>query len=277
MSKVRCDCVDSNGNVWPDCTCQNGWREQPDKVITEAEHERDELRQQRDELAAANALIIKRVLAQLTTTKESPQWTTVDFNYMVASIRGTLSATDPAAILLAHDREKDQKIAELSGAWASLMKAIESDGGTLSVGGIPVGENVRALAQMHDAALVKPLVEALRTVQKSIEHRTDKSPYEVCYDWCPACQIDAALTPYRERTEYLLDQVPIPEGWQRVAFREPAFNEYFMSENGAIGYQDGGVSFRGRQSEHIIVERAEVAPTKPEYGLLPEDVECGDK
>jgi hypothetical protein len=176
--------------------------------LHEFERERDELRrenammrQQRDELAAANALIIKRVLAQLTTTKESPQWTTVDFNYMVASIRGTLSATDPAAILLAHDREKDQKIAELSGAWASLMKAIESDGGTLSVGGIPVGENVRALAQMHDAALVKPLVEALRTVQKSIEHRTDKSPYEVCYDWCPACQIDAALTPYREKRE----------------------------------------------------------------------------
>ena len=26
-SLVRCDCVDANGNAWPDCTCDHGWRQ----------------------------------------------------------------------------------------------------------------------------------------------------------------------------------------------------------------------------------------------------------
>ena len=26
-SLVRCDCVDANGNTWPDCTCDHGWRQ----------------------------------------------------------------------------------------------------------------------------------------------------------------------------------------------------------------------------------------------------------
>ena len=50
-----------------------------------------------------------------------------------------------------------------------------------------------------------------------------------------------------------LDQMPIPEGWRKVAFREPVFGDYFMSSDGGIGYQDGGVHFEGRQAEHIIV------------------------
>jgi hypothetical protein len=61
------------------------------------------MRRKRDELAAAYALIVKKVLAETSTTKECPQWTTVDFDYMVASIRATLSLTGYKSILAAHD------------------------------------------------------------------------------------------------------------------------------------------------------------------------------
>lgn len=52
---------------------------------------------------------------------------------------------------------------------------------------------------------------------------------------------------------YLLNRVPIPKDWKQYGFREPKFNEYFLTETGGIGYQDGGVSFEGREAEHIIV------------------------
>ena len=52
---------------------------------------------------------------------------------------------------------------------------------------------------------------------------------------------------------YPLSQVPIPEGWEQCGFREPKFDEYFLTETGGIGYQDGSVSFKGREAEHIIV------------------------
>lgn len=70
-------------------------------------------------------------------------------------------------------------------------------------------------------------------------------------------ELAAALDGKQELKEpvYPLDSVPVPEGWRRVDFREPKFDEYFLSESGRIGYQDGGVNFRGRQAEHIIVEK----------------------
>ena len=59
---------------------------------------------------------------------------------------------------------------------------------------------------------------------------------------------------------YPLDQVPIPEGWEQCGFREPKFDEYFLTETGDIGYQagdigyqDGAVSFKGREANHIII------------------------
>lgn len=52
---------------------------------------------------------------------------------------------------------------------------------------------------------------------------------------------------------YPLNKVPIPKDWEQYGFREPSFNEYFLIETGEIGYQDGGVSFAGREAEHIIV------------------------
>ena len=50
-----------------------------------------------------------------------------------------------------------------------------------------------------------------------------------------------------------LRQAPIPKYWEQYDFREPKFNEYFLTETGEVGYQDGGVSFEGREAEHIIV------------------------
>jgi deoxyribodipyrimidine photolyase len=46
---------------------------------------------------------------------------------------------------------------------------------------------------------------------------------------------------------------------------------------GKINWRPDDFLYRVRAALAPYRERAEVAPTKPEYGLLPEDVECGDK
>ena len=70
-------------------------------------------------------------------------------------------------------------------------------------------------------------------------------------------EYEAAIAdPPNEKTPpltYPLDQVPIPEGWEQCGFREPKFDECFLTETGEIGCQDGSVSFKGREAKHIIV------------------------
>lgn len=63
------------------------------------------------------------------------------------------------------------------------------------------------------------------------------------------------------REPYPLDRVPIPKGWRAEAFRRVMFGDYFLTEWGEVGYQDGGVSFEGRSSKRIIV-----VPTGGESG-----------
>ena len=72
-----------------------------------------------------------------------------------------------------------------------------------------------------------------------------------------ATALETAKNVPRPEPRYALDCVPVPKGWRRIGFREPVFGEYFMSDTGGVGYQDGGVSFAGRDPIHIIVERWE--------------------
>lgn len=72
----------------------------------------ERLLKERDALAARHALVVKDVLRHLTTTKENPQWTTVDFNYMVQGIRLTLAQTDFHAILRAHNEQLTRPLVE---------------------------------------------------------------------------------------------------------------------------------------------------------------------
>jgi hypothetical protein len=41
-----------------------------------------------------------------------------------------------------------------------------------------------------------------------------------------------------------------------IGFREPGRCEYFLTEEGRVGFQDGGVSFAGRDPLRMIVERS---------------------
>ena len=70
---------------------------------------------------------------------------------------------------------------------------------------------------------------------------------------------------HREAMElrYPLADVPIPDGWRKVAFREPGIGEYFMSTSGRVGLQDGYVSFAGRDPVRIIVEKIPVPASDP--------------
>ena len=44
-----------------------------------------------------------------------------------------------------------------------------------------------------------------------------------------------------------------PLGWKIIDVRTPRFDEYFVTDTGKIGYQDGHVSFAGRNSIHPII------------------------
>lgn len=49
----------------------------------------------------------------------------------------------------------------------------------------------------------------------------------------------------------------VPPGWRVIATREPRPFDFFLTDDGRIGLQDGYVSFEGRKSIYRIVERIE--------------------
>lgn len=60
------------------------------------------------------ALVIRKVSSLLTTKRESPQWTIVDFDYMVRNVRAALAVSDYKAILDDHDNQVRRTPAKLT-------------------------------------------------------------------------------------------------------------------------------------------------------------------
>jgi len=84
---------------------------------------------------------------------------------------------------------------------------------------------------------------------------------------------DALIETQRAIEAKYRNSLAIPEGWRLIAVREPRFDEYFVSDDCLrVEYQDGGVSFRGRNPTRLIVERV----TQPDPQVTNPDGEIDD-